>query len=450
MSADRRTDFNITRLLFLILVFVSVLILAKLDSKYFELFFTAALVSYLIFILSVYTGSLRWYGTVFLFVFFASFQFVAILVPTFFDIMPHHRFFENDSVAEHYFIYYMFIFLSGYALLLVAYGFGKKIKVPNYSLKCTSIPMVLCYLPFSIAIFSFYKIFSAGGGIVNTVLNMGSVNSLLADIGIYGSLSKVGFTTCCMLMLVRSYRSCMFVFVVLTILNAAMGERGAILFSGLIPLLVTYRLSHGKIAGKYIGMGLFFFLLFYLILGAYRGANISESKSQDLTAETVINVLNKTEHHISAAATIQLADKGSYYYGKTLMNVLYVPVPRSIWNEKPVVAESVIIGMELKGTSSTVGSGLPPGVFAYGYIQFGLLGVIFTALLSGLIAGVAEKYFLTVLTMPNILLYSQCQALFIHFLSTEVQVKFLVSFLTISIVILLSMAWQLFKNGLRN
>tara|TARA_R110001599_G_scaffold3083_1_gene17206 strand:- start:2127 stop:3482 length:1356 start_codon:yes stop_codon:yes gene_type:complete len=449
MISDHQAGFRKIKFLFLIFLLLLVSILSKLGSIYFELYSISALFLFIILSLSVFTGAIKWYGTVFLFIFFSSFQFIAMLVPTFFNAMPHYRFFESDSIAENYFTYYMLIFLCGYMLLLVTYKLSQKIKVPHYSLNCKDIPLILCYLPFIIAIFSFYKIFSAGGGFVNTILNMGSINSILAEVAMYGSLSKVGYTSCCMLLLVRHYRNCVFVFIVLTAMNAAMGERGAILFSGILPLLVTYRLSHGKISAKYIGIFLLIFFFYYSVLGAFRSANISEAKSEELTTEKVINVISKTEHHINAAATIQMADKDGYYFGETLINLIYVPIPRAIWSEKPIISESAIIGMQLKGTNNPTGSGLPPGVFAYGYIQFGLPGVILTALLSGLIAGIAEKYFLSVLTIPSILLYSQCQALFIHVLSTEVQVKFLVNLIVITAVIILSMIWHTFKKELK-
>jgi oligosaccharide repeat unit polymerase len=448
MMADRQIDIKITKLLFITLIFVSISIISKLNSKYFELYFTAALVLYIIFFLAVYSGAIKWYGTLFLFILFSTFQFIAILVPTFFDFMPYFRFFSDSGQAEEYFIKYLFIFLFGFFFLIFGYSFGKKIRVIKAAIKCNDFPLFICFLPFIISSFAFYKIFSMGGGMLVLAAITGSEIEAVGELGVFISLTKIGYISSCMLLLTRKYKYCGVTFFVLTIFNAGIGERGALLFSGIIPLLITYRLSHGKIQTKYIAIMGTLFLLFYLVIGAVRGVKEGSDIQNEDFSSSVIQVLAKTEHHINAAATIQMADKEGFYWGKTLYNLIYVPMPRSQWKNKPVTAESGVVGMQLKKTNIVKGSGLPPGVFAYSYLQFGYFGVIFMPFFAGVFCGVAEYYFLNSKSFSNILFYSQSQALFVHLFSTEVQVKLLMNFVTVSLVVILSVCVTSLKDKL--
>jgi len=439
MLISKRNMSNNILISFFLFVLLLISLLVSLESEFFVLFSVAAFTFCCIVVLSLFSGALDWRGTLFLFIVFASFQFLAIIFPSFFGVFPHNRFFYDRSEAEFYFIYYLLVFLLGFVILVTGYFLGKKIKITKKGLKCNNIPLLICFIPFAISLLGFYKIFTAGGGFFSTIIIMGSINLLLSDLAFFVSISKIGYISCCLLVIVGKYRSCGVIFIVLTVFNAAIGERGALLFSGIIPVLITYRLSHGKIPKKYISIGLTLFLVYYLGIGAIRSVQQDIHKPNVAPIDVVLNVFTKTEHHINAAATIKMADKEGLYLGETLYNLIYVPIPRSIWSQKPVTSESAIVGMQLKKINDPTGAGLPPGLIAYSYLQFGMIGVCVFTFLSGIVAGVSEKYFLNVKNSFNIILYSQSQALFVQLISTEVQVKFLMNLLVVLIITFLSM-----------
>src|SRR5690606_32945448 len=64
-----------------------------------------------------------------------------------------------------------------------------------------------------------------------------------------------------------------------------------------------------------------------------------------------------------------------YQLGKPLVNIIYSPIPRSIWEGKPaIIDESVLIGsMLLRGTDYY---GLPAGPYGWAFLNFGWMGVI--------------------------------------------------------------------------
>lgn len=75
-----------------------------------------------------------------------------------------------------------------------------------------------------------------------------------------------------------------------------------------------------------------------------------------------------------------------YKYGSSFVSIIYAPIPRSIWKDKPAVAMGREIsekiynrGMKLKDK----GGGTPPGLFAESIINFSVWGFPVTVMLAG-------------------------------------------------------------------
>lgn len=406
------------------------------DNLYIGFLLCASVVLTYVMALSLASNALVWYGTLFWFIAFAFIEFAAMIGPLLFERMPFYRFFEGAQEATDYFITYLLVFLFGFSLLVTGYTFGKRIRPSTKRLVCDTFPLIACIIPFLVSMLCFIKIFHEAGGILSAFVGMSGRNVLLADLAALASFAKVGYISPVMFMLTRRYILCVASFLIITVFMAGIGERGAVLFSGLIPLLIAYRLYRGKINSKYILLLLSVFIAYYLVVGAVRGRQ--SSKDNESFSEKVVEVVSKTEHHVNAAATIKMAEKDGFYYGKTLINLVYVPMPRAMWPQKPVTSESAAVGMQLKGVSSPAGAGLPPGLFAYGYLQFGLGGVFLIALIAGIFSGVIEKYFLANRSLPNVLFYSQSQSMFVYIFSTEVQVKLIINIIMVLMIFFVS------------
>jgi oligosaccharide repeat unit polymerase len=113
------------------------------------------------------------------------------------------------------------------------------------------------------------------------------------------------------------------------------------------------------------------------------------------------------------------------------MNVFYAPIPRAVWPKKPIIAESALVGSWLK--KSDILSGLPPGLFGYGYLNFGWIGVVLFAGITGIV--ISRFYFWCIARytsngkkVPNgsVLIYSLFYFLITNPISTEVQVSILI------------------------
>lgn len=90
--------------------------------------------------------------------------------------------------------------------------------------------------------------------------------------------------------------------------------------------------------------------------------------------------LSKTAHIIHA-----ISDRLEYQYGKTIAVWLVAPIPREIWNSKPLISPGPIIGTTIYGNKR---SGVPPGFVGEMYWNFHIPGV----LIGGVILGWLMKW----------------------------------------------------------
>jgi oligosaccharide repeat unit polymerase len=87
------------------------------------------------------------------------------------------------------------------------------------------------------------------------------------------------------------------------------------------------------------------------------------------------------------AASIEYAERKGHDYGALYRNLLLLPIPRSVWPEKPrqiSVEMRDFIFQDVKG-------GIPPGIFGESYIAFGYPGMIAASLLLGLFLGLIDR-----------------------------------------------------------
>lgn len=93
--------------------------------------------------------------------------------------------------------------------------------------------------------------------------------------------------------------------------------------------------------------------------------------------------ISKTAHIING-----VPHKIDYKYGSTMVSWVYAPIPRSVWPQKPNVSVGKEVGtaiFDAKRNSYSGGSGVPPGIIAELFINFGSVGVIVLMGIFGII-----------------------------------------------------------------
>lgn len=122
------------------------------------------------------------------------------------------------------------------------------------------------------------------------------------------------------------------------------------------------------------------------LLTSLRASQAASVDTSTLNTETLVDtfVLTRTFGDIPTTGNIinAVPTKLPYANGRTITAWLVAPVPRSIWPGKPIITAGPEIGRVIYGNRA---SGVPPGLIAESYWNFGTGGVLLLPLLAGLI-----------------------------------------------------------------
>ena len=75
-----------------------------------------------------------------------------------------------------------------------------------------------------------------------------------------------------------------------------------------------------------------------------------------------------------------------YKYGSSYLNILYAPVPRTVWPDKPAISMGYELTQKLYNRDAgreLKGGGTPPGIFAESVVNFGIFGLPVIAFIGG-------------------------------------------------------------------
>ncbi|RBW66284.1 hypothetical protein DS893_05595 [Vibrionales bacterium C3R12] len=406
------------------------------SSGYVYIIFSVLLLTLSLSVSVFISKSYLLHSTMFSFHFFVIPQLLAVLIPLAFGDVPYYRFFGDDSEAMLYFSKYFLILSFSLLIISVFHYFGKKRRLPSIFIKAfeVDVPRFVCFLPLMLSILAFIWVMVTSGGIRIMFDNIGHRALFYKDLGVFLMIIPLGYLSSILFLLKGLNKLSFSIFIIVTIFLSLVGERGAVLFNGLLPLLLVHQVLYRKKSNRLIIISLISFFILYLLIGTIRYVSMSNNETESevvLTKDDIVEVFSKTEHQVNAAATIKLTDDKGLFLGKPLINIIYAWVPRSFWAEKPVIAESAIIGMKLKNTNDPQGAGLPPGIISYIYANFHFIGLLLLLPIIGYMCGVVESTFVNKYNFLSLAFYSQTVSSYIYVLSTEVQVKFIFSLLFI-------------------
>ncbi len=90
--------------------------------------------------------------------------------------------------------------------------------------------------------------------------------------------------------------------------------------------------------------------------------------------------ISKTGHIING-----VPEKIEFMYGSSFLAVIYSPIPRVLWPQKPAVSIGKDISHKIYGFSNKVQAGIPPGIAAELYVNFGYAGILVGFFLIGML-----------------------------------------------------------------
>lgn len=182
-------------------------------------------------------------------------------------------------------------------------------------------------------------------------------------------------------------------FVNATLLPLYASTRADIVYLVIVALSIKLFLSSQKTARRLILSGLVFVLMVTPVLTALRtqsaGTSSGNESRTDLLLDTFIYSRTFTDIPTSALIIDAVPERLAAANGSTITAWLAAPVPRRFWPEKPLISAGPTIGVTVFGN---VRSGVPPGLVAEAYWNFGMVGLLLLPLLFGMLLRAAHTW----------------------------------------------------------
>ena len=163
-------------------------------------------------------------------------------------------------------------------------------------------------------------------------------------------------------------------------------SRGLVFIYAILSLAVTYYVKQ-RLSGRLlltIGIGGIVLFQAMSIMRTAESTTVIDAISKSEFNIEILDrlVLNRNDLDLAKTAHIINSVPGQleFQYGKTIAVWLVAPIPREIWNSKPLISPGPIIGTQIYGNKR---SGVPPGFIGEMYWNFQVPGVLIGAVLLG-------------------------------------------------------------------
>ena len=159
--------------------------------------------------------------------------------------------------------------------------------------------------------------------------------------------------------------------------------RSDVIIYMMFSLLVFYS-ANQAIPWKKVLIYLFFALTLFQTMSILRSANDDTNFRESFVLTNIFDrlVLNRNGLELGKTAHVIDAVPNTLetQYGKTIGVYLVAPIPRELWNAKPLISSGPIIGNVIYGNKIT---GVPPGFYGEMFWNFSYFGLIIGSVLLG-------------------------------------------------------------------
>ncbi len=314
---------------------------------------------------------------------------------------PHVRYaLWSQTEAPGYIMESLLIIIVWYLLLYIGYLFptfrraskilSSKIHEETQGLRYAG---VISYLLFGTAVLAFLYTLQRMGGIGAMLDAMVNRREAYAGLGYLRNAVSLAGVAALLLLTAGKPKFAFSMAVTGTLMMAMFGGRSAAVLGTLLPFLIGYHYIRSRIGWIRILLFIAGGILFFLLWGNLRmkGELQMESMSFRDAMFQAANQLQTADIMPALVGSLELRQV-EYGNGQPLLNLLYAPIPRSIWADKPIIDETGVIGHELMGSDYW---GLPPGPYGWAFYNFSWLGVILMAFVTGwLIQWIYRKFVL--------------------------------------------------------
>jgi oligosaccharide repeat unit polymerase len=167
-------------------------------------------------------------------------------------------------------------------------------------------------------------------------------------------------------------------------------QRGAVLFS-----VVTYLMAYGRFIGKPPRRVVTFVLV--ILVGSILVKTVTrvqaEVGAQEDLAFAAANLVgqNLIENGKTISIIQATPSRIDYQWGLTYVDAVRILVPRSLYPQKQTVNLDTVIGNQVFDCDAFGACGVPPGLIAESYLNFGVPGVLLLAIAAGAFVGMLDR-----------------------------------------------------------
>ncbi|MHC9013968.1 hypothetical protein [Stenotrophomonas bentonitica] len=244
------------------------------------------------------------------------------------------------------------------------------------------IPMLLI----AISQVAFILIVKQVGGISMMLSSMSSRYEVYFGIGFLRVAVGAGAIGCAMYYLQGKRWRSWIITVAIFIELALLGGRSFALFSTLIPIAMLWLCSLKRIPIGRTALITASAVIFVSALGTYRSSQLSQQYHAATGVFSKLVIDTGAADNFPSLLSMLRRDVTPYAGIEIVSSSLFAPIPRAIWNEKPMTDEAAAIGTIL-ANADTVNWGLPIGPHGLAYYTAGAIAVPIFGLISGLFFG---------------------------------------------------------------
>lgn len=292
---------------------------------------------------------------------------------------------------------------------------------------------------FIISIISFLIIYRHVGGINNILDGMGSRSETYSGLGYFMKGVRLGLISA-MLYLAdgRKFKS-IIVLILTTVAYILFGGRNNAFFGILFVYVIFYHYYYKKITIKHLTILAIIGVIISNFVLVMRFKDTSRDVKTDNIQDIVLELSHSSQRADILASVIQRISTGEieYQYGKTLVNIFYAPIPRSIYKAKPIIDDAGYVGHLVMGDDYW---GLPMGSYGLAYLNFGITGVITGSILVGYIIRLLYNTLSKINKDSNCLyfiMYSMIIMKCLNLLSTKSQIDMIMDVVIVLSIIIL-------------
>ncbi|PPA69500.1 O-antigen polymerase [Jeotgalibacillus proteolyticus] len=320
---------------------------------------------------------------------------------------------------------WLLTFSFGYWIAFKRINIKRFFKNYNLKLQAEINPWVIFILCGTIFMFSFSSTLRSSMSLGGIVEGMSGGGAAFADQGYL--LALLGFAGILPVMALYSGKKfraiiyCLIVFIGILLT----GRRSMAILTAFLPFLVYWNMRVKQIKFLHIALLTIPLIVIVMYIGAIRTAenpNFSLSNTDNQALEQLVTLGRYNGYGDNIPALVDKIDSETIQLQKfnySLRGVEYF-IPRSLWNDKPLVHSSQIVSDLVFFAGDT---GRPVNAYGWAYFNFGLLGVILSGLITGAIVSCVYKI---VLNRKSVILISMYALLILPLLEVfqpEAQMK---------------------------